>query len=232
MPPPFSYSQQFIDRIKAAARDPQSTYTSIARQFHIHRRSVASILGRGKPGPHSLEGLKGVESKARELSSQRVRSVTGQFVALLLLLLLVANHASAYSFWSRLVAFAAGASNLSITTSILPIGQTEMPYGATLSAAGGKPPYRWSPYGLPVGFTMSSATISGGSASVINSQVQITVTDSRNKSASKMFALAICAPLTIPPQSIPNPVVGQPFSYQLISSGGVASANPPLCIVP
>ena len=86
------------------------------------------------------------------------------------------------------------ASTLSITTASLPQGRVLTGYSATLTAAGGTPPYTWSRIAgaLPNGLTLSSSgTISGTPAKPGSYTFTVRVTDSLGATASKTFTVKI-----------------------------------------
>ena len=86
------------------------------------------------------------------------------------------------------------ASTLSITTASLPQGRVLTGYSATLTAAGGTPPYTWSRIAgaLPNGLTLSSSgTISGTPAKPGSYTFTVRVTDSLGAIASKTFTVKI-----------------------------------------
>jgi alpha-tubulin suppressor-like RCC1 family protein len=83
------------------------------------------------------------------------------------------------------------ASDLAVTTTALAPGRVGLPYGQTVTATGGTPPYAWSASGLPSGLAISSAgRISGTPTSSVVAHVVVTVTDSAGLQVSS-------APLTL-----------------------------------
>ncbi len=83
---------------------------------------------------------------------------------------------------------------LSVVTNSLPTSVAGIPYGATVSAQGGVPPYQWSATGLPAGLSISSSgQISGTPSTAATSSVQVTVRDSAGKQASRTLSLTISA---------------------------------------
>jgi hypothetical protein len=72
---------------------------------------------------------------------------------------------------------------LQITTSSLPSGELNVPYSASLTAAGGNPPYKWSVIGsLPPGLRLnkSRGTLSGRPKASGTVTFSVEVTDSKN----------------------------------------------------
>jgi hypothetical protein len=82
-----------------------------------------------------------------------------------------------------------------ITTTSLPAGTSGRAYSATLSAAGGVPPYTWSATGLPSGITLSGSTgvLSGTPLRPGTYTVQFTATDANLQIANATITLAIGA---------------------------------------
>jgi len=115
---------------------------------------------------------------------------------------------------------------LVITTTSLPEGVVGTPYSATLEASGGVEPYAWSISSgtLPDGLSLNSATgvISGTSATAGTSDFTVTVTDVQPVTAAKAFSIEVPpTPLTITTPSLPEGVVGTPYSATLEASGGL-----------
>jgi hypothetical protein len=83
---------------------------------------------------------------------------------------------------------------LTITTNSLPVGRRNRSYAATLKASGGTPPYTWSVTPLlPPGLTLAPATgvISGTPTATSDIDLEITVRDSTNQTATKELNLRI-----------------------------------------
>lgn len=125
-----------------------------------------------------------------------------------------------------------------VTTTSLPGGTAGASYSTQLSASGGTAPYTFVVSGLPANLSFSSqGSISGTPMAAGKSIVSVTATDSRGASGSASLSLTIAAApvapappppgasggaLTVAPQAIPNGVVGQPYSAQLVATGGTA----------
>ena len=117
---------------------------------------------------------------------------------------------------------------VTITTAALTVtaslgnGAVNTPYNATLTAAGGTPPYTFTVTGLPPGVTASGTAISGTPTTSGTFSVSVTVTDSSKKSASQTFSVTIApAPLTISTPSLPAGSAGGSYSATLSATGGV-----------
>ena len=130
-------------------------------------------------------------------------------------------------------------SQLTITSTSLPAGTVGQTYTATVTAAGGTPPYNWSAPSLAaLGLTITgnangTATISGvPTQPVTNQNVSVTVTDSNNSAAAKTFPLTINSGSTTPSQfsittisPLPTGTVGESYTVPLFQSGGVGAVN-------
>ena len=111
------------------------------------------------------------------------------------------HNASSGGSWVWIDAFdvdtAPGPSPLSITTSSLPDGAQDAAYGATLTAAGGTTPYRWSVVSgsLPAGLTLASdtGTISGTPTAAGTNAFTAQVTDAAFQSTTRPLSLTINA---------------------------------------
>jgi hypothetical protein len=131
------------------------------------------------------------------------------------------------AWWDRLVSAFTGAPY--ITTSALPAAAITTPYTFQWAAAGGRPPYRWSALAVPSTLTLSiSGLLAGGMTQPAYISVQ--VMDSRQKKGSKRLPLILCsvaAPLRILTMTLPDGIVGVPYSAQLEATGGA-----PVCTSP
>jgi Putative Ig domain len=117
---------------------------------------------------------------------------------------------------------------LSIASTSLSSGQVSTAYSATLAAAGGTPPYRWSVSSgaLPAGLTLAAATgvISGTPTTTENAEaVTLQVSDSGTprQSSSQTLRLTISpATLRLATSSLPSGQVSIAYSATLAASGG------------
>jgi len=91
---------------------------------------------------------------------------------------------------------------LTITTVSLPVGQVGQSYRATLEAAGGTPPYRWSikAGSLPSGLSLDPTTgvISGAPAESGTFHFTVQVQDSASQTAERDFSISIASSVTKP----------------------------------
>jgi eukaryotic-like serine/threonine-protein kinase len=122
-------------------------------------------------------------------------------------------------------------SSLQVTTNSLPPATQNASYTATLSAAGGKPPYTWTARDLPAGLTMSpSGMISGiTSAPPGNYTVTATVADGETatvrtasastptaQTASASFTLTV-KPATVKPATLTVQTISLPAGTQNVA---------------
>ena len=125
---------------------------------------------------------------------------------------------------------------LTITTTSLPNGQVNVAYSATLTAAGGNPPYTWSlPSGtLPKGLSLNSSTgvITGTPTQMLtNSPFTFEVTDSttptaQTKSASLTLTISNIGVITLAPQQSGVTVTQQaPFTASVTNDIGSAGVS-------
>ena len=116
---------------------------------------------------------------------------------------------------------------LTITTpTALPNATVGIAYSQTLVAAGGVPPYTWSPAGaLPAPLAAlslnSSGMITGTPTAIATGSIPVTVTDNTGATANQTFTLTIVTPPTITTASpLPNGTAGASYSQTLAASGG------------
>jgi hypothetical protein len=102
-------------------------------------------------------------------------------------------------------------------------GKVGAPYTGQLSAAGGAPPYNFTGSGLPDGLSLSASGNIGGTPGTAGQfSITVTVTDSKGATATGKFPITIVpADLSIVTTSLPDGVVGAPYSTSLNASGGV-----------
>ena len=112
----------------------------------------------------------------------------------------------------------------------LPAGTINQPYpNTTLTASGGTAPLTWDPAvspALPNGLSWNAATQTINGTPLIGSQGTtshiFTVRDSLSQSGTKTYSLTISLPEppSITTTSLPNAIVGVPYSLQLQATGG------------
>jgi hypothetical protein len=114
---------------------------------------------------------------------------------------------------------------LTISTVDLAEATVDVTYSRTISAVGGKTPYRWvvSNGALPQGISMSQfGELSGTPTLAGTSNFIVRVTDSDNAVVTKSFSLVVNPPavLTITTRELPRGSVGISYSQQLGATGG------------
>ncbi|MCB1088420.1 MAG: hypothetical protein KDM63_15335, partial [Verrucomicrobiae bacterium] len=115
---------------------------------------------------------------------------------------------------------------LQIDTVELPRGTVGSTYSATVAASGGLPPYQWTvPSGLPDGFAIDpiGGTLTGGSESGLDRDIELRVTDAGGAEASSLLRLAIDAGIEITtPANLPPASPGSSYSLTFEATGGTA----------
>ncbi|MBI2815785.1 MAG: putative Ig domain-containing protein [Acidobacteria bacterium] len=141
--------------------------------------------------------------------------------------------------WAMILATFAPDIPLSIPTSSLPGAVQNSGYAATVSAAGGAPPYTWSVTvgTLPAGLTLAanSGIISGTPTALGTSNFTVQVRDSAAQTTTRALTLTVTAPsLSITTATLPIAVQNRAFSTALGASAGtqpyswsIASGSPP-----
>ncbi|MDE3197432.1 MAG: DVUA0089 family protein, partial [Acidobacteriota bacterium] len=112
-----------------------------------------------------------------------------------------------------------------ISTSSLPGASTVSAYSATISAAGGAPPYSFTGSGIPDGLSLSgNGTLSGVPKTAGTYTIAIRATDSAGVTASASLSLTVAAPstLTVSGAQLSSGIVGSPYSDTLAANGGAA----------
>jgi hypothetical protein len=118
------------------------------------------------------------------------------------------------------------ASALTLTSSSLPNGFTSQTYSATLIAANGTAPYKWTETGaLPSGLTLdSNGTISGTPTAVGTSSFTVKVTDSGSpaQTITRGFSITVSSGLTITTSTLlPAATESSPYSTALNATNGM-----------
>jgi hypothetical protein len=118
-----------------------------------------------------------------------------------------------------------------ITTTSLPNGTAGQPYSQRVQATGGIGTLAWSvsagslPAGLnlnpsgPLGGTISGTPLSGGSFNFT-----LRITDSSGQTDTQALSISV-TPLSITTTSLPSGSIGQAYSQQLQTIGGIAPLN-------
>jgi hypothetical protein len=112
---------------------------------------------------------------------------------------------------------------LQILTSSLPEGTQGINYVKTVEASAAQVPFTWSAVGLPAGLIISAnGTINGTPTVSGDFNTQITLSDSfiTPHSINKILTIHIYAILEITTSSLPEGLVGAPYNYNPIASGG------------
>ena len=114
--------------------------------------------------------------------------------------------------------------SVSVTTSTVPQATRFVPYSATLTAAGGLPPFSWSvPSGnLPTGVSLSAAGVLGGTPTVLGTfDFTARAVDSGGGSASRAFSITVVpGALQVTTPSLPGGIQGFAYRQQFEAAGG------------
>ncbi len=125
--------------------------------------------------------------------------------------------------WRRRLRQHHGATDGDVTT--LPNGAIGVPYQANLFGSGGKPLYEWSLAGgtLPTGLVLNNVgTITGTPTQSGTFHIKVQITDANNTIAvSGDLSMFIQGAVFITTTSLPNGVIGTPYSTTLAATGGV-----------
>jgi uncharacterized protein (TIGR03790 family) len=127
---------------------------------------------------------------------------------------------------SRVYVLTINPAALMITSASVSNGMFGTPYLYVLTALGGAPPYSWtvSAGTLPPGLSLSNQGILSGTPSALGqSNFTVQGTDSANATAPQTFALTVNTPLQITSLSLPNGVIGSPYSQTLAAIGGAGN---------
>jgi hypothetical protein len=111
---------------------------------------------------------------------------------------------------------------LKVTTTTLPAITGGAVYSAALTASGGKVPYTWllASGSLPRGLALSGSMIKGTPPYSCPASFTVEVKDNKGNVAMAPLSIASATVLTIPAQTLPDTVAGQPYSYPLVTAGG------------
>jgi alpha-tubulin suppressor-like RCC1 family protein len=117
---------------------------------------------------------------------------------------------------------------IAVSPAILPSGSTVIAYNQTISASGGTSPYVFSVSSgsLPAGLTLSGAGILSGTATTAGSyDFTVTVSDFNSCTGSQNYTLKIlepCPTISISPSTLPDALLGAPYSKTITAAGGVS----------
>ena len=115
---------------------------------------------------------------------------------------------------------------VSVTTSTVPQATRFVPYSATLSAAGGLPPFSWSVTSgrgnLPTGLSLSAAGVISGTPTILGTfNFTARAVDSGGGSASRAFSITVIqGALQITTPSLPGGIQGFAYRQQFEAAGG------------
>jgi len=114
--------------------------------------------------------------------------------------------------------------SLQVTTASMADGYTGSAYSQVLAATGGRPPYRWSSDTLPAGLSLNLTTgaVTGTPSAAGTTTVTFTVSDANNATGSRPLAIAIYAPPSLPPATLPDAYPAISYSATVTGTGGKA----------
>ena len=112
---------------------------------------------------------------------------------------------------------------ISVLPASLPDGSIGQAYSQTLTGNGGTGPYSFvlASGTLPTGLSLSTGgTISGTPTTIGSFNFTVQATDSNGCAGTQSYSIAICAPITVSPATLPDGLVGQPYNQTVSASGG------------
>ncbi len=115
---------------------------------------------------------------------------------------------------------------VTVSPASLPDGTVGTAYSQTLSGSGGTGPYTFAVTSgtLPAGLTLTGATITGTPTSTVSAAFTITATDMHDCEGTRSFTLMpACPTIMVSPVTLPDAVLGVPYSETLSASGGTAA---------
>ena len=137
-----------------------------------------------------------------------------------------ANGCSGIQLYSIVIA-SPGCPPITLIPIPLPVGAVGIPYSQTVSASGGTAPYTFASAPLvPVpGLTLTSAGLLSGTPTTVGIfNFTITAMDANGCLGSLAYSISIASCLipTLGPPTLPDGVVGTPYSQTVSASGGTA----------
>jgi hypothetical protein len=112
---------------------------------------------------------------------------------------------------------------LHIVENVIHTANQNVPYSATLTPAGGLPPYRWS-FDIPspqnLSISSSTGVISGTPPNAGIYDLPVTLRDSIGEVFSQSFALNVAAAVSITTTSLADGLPGVPYAATLVANGG------------
>ena len=189
---------------------------------HLHIRSDAVVRVLGKADRRYMFSLDQLAKKSEDqLAHPHPRDPkTGRYVAAIALLMLASSlQANPFKTFFKVLM---GNRPLVITTSSLPNGAAGTLYSAVVNASGGKTPYTWSitAGSLPHGLMLTGSTVAGMPVDSCPDTFTVQVRDRTGRTASQGYSIVISSPLLFSSQALPDGQVGQPYSYQILVTGG------------
>ena len=114
-----------------------------------------------------------------------------------------------------------------LTTSPLPLGETNVFYNESFQAESCNPSFNWTQNGgtLPPGLSFSGGTLSGVPTASGVYNFTIKVTDGNNNTTNVNFSLSISNGVSIATTSLPNGTNGLNYSSQLQAVNGITPYN-------
>lgn len=141
-----------------------------------------------------------------------------------------ANGCSVSVVYSIVIAPVAACPVITLSPATLPNGIVGVAYSRTITASGGAAPYVFTltAGALPAGMTLTAGgVLSGTPTTAATTNSTIRATDANGCFASLVYTVviapaAVCPVITLTPATMPNGMIGAPYSQAIIASGGQA----------